>query len=107
MQSNPLSIRIADGYEIDLRRLLVSRLLITSSSGYGKIWLLRRLFEQVAFYVQIKKSGIDRVSLGKILEMEITGGTFQTYLGTLRRLNLVRESPGHVFRPAPILIGAE
>lgn len=48
--------------------------------------------------------GMSRSSLGEVLGMEITGGTFQTYLSILRRLHLVEERSG-LFYPSPMLTG--
>lgn len=42
----------SESVEIDLARLLNSRMLITSASGGGKSWALRRLLEQTAEKVQ-------------------------------------------------------
>lgn len=43
---------LGPGCLIDLQRLLETRLLIQASSGYGKSYALRRLFEQTAPHVQ-------------------------------------------------------
>lgn len=44
---------LADGFPLDIPSLLADRLLATAVSGYGKSWLLRRIFEQCAGLVPI------------------------------------------------------
>lgn len=47
-----MKLHLADDFQVDLDRLLASRLLAQARSGGGKSWLLRRLLEQALPYVQ-------------------------------------------------------
>lgn len=45
--------------QIDLRKLLTTRLLVTAASGFGKSYLLRRLMEEAAPHVQLIVLDVD------------------------------------------------
>lgn len=60
----------------------------------------RRMFDTL---VEVYPSGLSREELGERAQIEMTGGTFGTYLGILRRNALIEENNGTV-RAADIII---
>ena len=61
----------------------------------------RRMFD---ILIEAYPNGLSREELGTRAEIEMTGGTFTTYLGTLRRNALIEERNGSVWA-AEIVIG--
>ena len=53
----------------------------------------RRMLEVLAAHSQLR---VTRAQLATLARMKVTGGTFQTYYGTLRREGLMREDNGEV-----------
>lgn len=52
-------------------------------------------------------NGLDRVKLAEAVDMAATGGTFQTYLGTLRRNGLVEVGPDGIRAADVLFLGGE